>query len=165
MQGVARAINQCLLMGHSEKVQRHAVRTDSSQLLLNLADLNTLQKLYETVKNETAAVWAATNILKLLESLQGEQATQNTPPLNQKQLVEKYTKAKKRLLLFDYGSYFFPLLLVQKLNHLPSSIRRNVNSDRQSPISRRPLKVSPRFSLNTDCRSSQCGLYYFRSRW
>jgi trehalose 6-phosphate synthase/phosphatase len=52
---------------------------------------------------QTAAVWAHTNILKLLESLQGEQASQNTPPLEVGSLVSKYRKAGKRLLLFDYG--------------------------------------------------------------
>lgn len=48
-------------------------------------------------------MWAHTNVLKLLESLQGEQASQNTPPLEEDTLVEKYRKAGKRLLLFDYG--------------------------------------------------------------
>lgn len=57
------------------------------------------------VKQQTAAVWAATNLLKLLESLQGEQATQNTPALDEDLLIEKYRSATKRLLLFDYGSF------------------------------------------------------------
>lgn len=59
--------------------------------------------LHEIVRSQPASVWAATNILKLLESLQGEQATQNTPLLDQDALVKKYEAASKRLLLFDYG--------------------------------------------------------------
>ena len=70
---------------------------------LELTHISSLQVLHETVRSQTAAVWAATNILKLLESLQGEQATQNTPPLDREALIANYAKANKRLLLFDYG--------------------------------------------------------------
>jgi len=59
---------------------------------------------------QTAAVWAHTNILKLLESLQGEQATQNTPPLDSNAVVEKYKAASKRLLLFDYDGTLTPIV-------------------------------------------------------
>ncbi|SCV70144.1 BQ2448_1538 [Microbotryum intermedium] len=81
--GVARAIESCLTMSTAEKELRHAA-------------------LHATVSSQTAAVWAHTNILKLLESLQGEQASQNTPPLDVDHLVSRYQTAKKRLLLFDY---------------------------------------------------------------
>jgi trehalose 6-phosphate synthase/phosphatase len=103
-----------------------------------------LQKLYETVKNETAAVWAATNILKLLESLQGEQATQNTPPLDQARLVEKYTQAKKRLLLFDYGSFLHSECKLPRERRLT----RSVYSDGTlTPIVKVPSAAVPSASL------------------
>ncbi|KAK4701430.1 trehalose 6-phosphate synthase/phosphatase, partial [Phenoliferia sp. Uapishka_3] len=89
--GVARAIDTCLTMPMSERLLRHKV-------------------LHETVRTQTAAVWAATNILKLLESLQGEQATQNTPPLNKEDLIANYKKANKRLLLFDYDGTLTPIV-------------------------------------------------------
>ncbi|SCZ90655.1 BZ3500_MvSof-1268-A1-R1_Chr9g10911 [Microbotryum saponariae] len=82
--GVAHAIESCLTMSTAEKKLRHAA-------------------LHATVSSQTAAVWAHTNILKLLESLQGEQASQNTPPLDVDHLVLRFQSAKKRLLLFDYG--------------------------------------------------------------
>ncbi|KAM0748857.1 family 20 glycosyltransferase [Meredithblackwellia eburnea MCA 4105] len=89
--GVARAINTCLNMPLDERIQRH-------------------QFLHETVRTQTSAVWAHTNILKLLESLQGEQATQNTPPLDRATLLANYKKAKKRLLLFDYDGTLTPIV-------------------------------------------------------
>ncbi|KAI5477902.1 trehalose 6-P phosphatase, glycosyltransferase family 20 protein [Pseudohyphozyma bogoriensis] len=89
--GVARAIDQCLKMPMSERILRHGV-------------------LYQNTVSQTAAVWAATNILKLLESLQGEQATQNTPPLQVDSLLAKYRAANKRLLLFDYDGTLTPIV-------------------------------------------------------
>jgi len=59
---------------------------------------------------QTAAVWAHTNILKLLESLQGEQATQNTAPLDTEAVSSKYKAASKRLLLFDYDGTLTPIV-------------------------------------------------------
>ncbi|ORY55738.1 family 20 glycosyltransferase [Leucosporidium creatinivorum] len=89
--GVARAIDQCLNMGNSEKLLRHA-------------------RLHEVVTGQTAGVWAHTNILKLLESLQGEQASQNTPPLEEEELITRYKSAGKRLLLFDYDGTLTPIV-------------------------------------------------------
>lgn len=82
--GVARAIDMCLNMSDSEKLLRH-------------------KRLHDIVTSQTAGVWAHTNVLKLLESLQGEQASQNTPPLEETELIARYKAAGKRLLLFDYG--------------------------------------------------------------
>ncbi|GAA6034504.1 hypothetical protein JCM8097_005362 [Rhodosporidiobolus ruineniae] len=89
--GVARAINSCLTMPLEERTARHAA-------------------LHQAVTSQTAAVWAHTNILKLLESLHGEQATQNTPPLDESAVVDKYEKAGKRLLMFDYDGTLTPIV-------------------------------------------------------
>ena len=89
--GVARAIDSCLKMPLEEREARHNV-------------------LYRAVKSQTASVWAHTNILKLLESLQGEQATQNTPLLDEEAVVTKYTAAKRRLLMFDYDGTLTPIV-------------------------------------------------------
>ncbi|KAM0789442.1 hypothetical protein ACM66B_000265 [Microbotryomycetes sp. NB124-2] len=89
--GVARAIDTCLKMPMEEREQRHA-------------------RLHQVVTTQTAAVWAHTNILKLLESLQGEQASQDTPPLEIDNIVNRYTSAKRRLLLFDYDGTLTPIV-------------------------------------------------------
>ncbi|GAA5913724.1 uncharacterized protein JCM6883_000026 [Sporobolomyces salmoneus] len=89
--GVAKTINDCLTASMEERSERHAL-------------------LHQAVMTQTAAVWAHTNILKLLESLQGEQATQNTPPLDSNAVVEKYKAASKRLLLFDYDGTLTPIV-------------------------------------------------------
>lgn len=89
--GVARAIDSCLKMPLDEREARQNV-------------------LHRAVNSQTAAVWAHTNILKLLESLQGEQATQNTPPLDEEVVVEKYKGAERRLLMFDYDGTLTPIV-------------------------------------------------------
>ncbi|GAA5853028.1 hypothetical protein JCM8547_004777 [Rhodosporidiobolus lusitaniae] len=89
--GVARAINNCFKMSLEERSARHAV-------------------LHQAVTSQTAAVWAHTNILKLLESQQGEHASQNTPPLDENVVLEKYQKAGKRLLMFDYDGTLTPIV-------------------------------------------------------
>lgn len=89
--GVARAIDSCLKMPLEEREARHNV-------------------LYRAVKSQTASVWAHANILKLLESLQGEQATQNTPFLDEEAVVTKYAGAKRRLLMFDYDGTLTPIV-------------------------------------------------------
>ncbi|GAA5948627.1 hypothetical protein JCM3765_004948 [Sporobolomyces pararoseus] len=89
--GVAKTINDCLTASMEERSERHAL-------------------LHEAVMTQTAAVWAHTNILKLLESLQGEQATQNTAPLDLDAVVTKYKAASKRLLLFDYDGTLTPIV-------------------------------------------------------
>lgn len=89
--GVATAIKTALEMPMAERIQRHA-------------------QLHERVMSQTAAVWAAANIACLLESLQGEQATRDTPKLDVNVLQDKYKKAKKRLLLFDYDGTLTPIV-------------------------------------------------------
>ena len=89
--GVARALEQCLTMPMSERIWRH-------------------NALHTMVKTHTAAVWAHTNIFKLLESVQGEMASDNTPPLNHQEVAASYAKASKRLLLFDYDGTLTPIV-------------------------------------------------------
>ena len=82
--GCARAINQCLNMGEEEKERRQA-------------------SLYKRVTTQTAAVWAHTLVLRLLESLKQDPASGDTPRLDVEQIVSRYQKSSKRLLMFDYG--------------------------------------------------------------
>lgn len=89
--GVAKAIDSCLKMPLEEREAR--------QNVLNRA-----------VHGQTASVWAHMNVLKLLESLQGEQATQNTPELDEECVVTKYQNAKRRLLMFDYDGTLTPIV-------------------------------------------------------
>ncbi|GAA5902122.1 hypothetical protein JCM5296_006609 [Sporobolomyces johnsonii] len=89
--GVARAIDSCLKAPLEERTLRH-------------------NALHRAITAQTASVWAHTNILKLLESLQGEQASQNTPPLDTDALISKYKSASKRLLLFDYDGTLTPIV-------------------------------------------------------
>ncbi|GAA6052076.1 hypothetical protein JCM3770_006618 [Rhodotorula araucariae] len=89
--GVARAINTCLTMPLDERALRHDV-------------------LHRAVTSQTAAVWAHTNVLKLLESLQDEQATQNTPPLDEDAVAAKYQQSQRRLLMFDYDGTLTPIV-------------------------------------------------------
>ncbi|TNY18472.1 trehalose-6-phosphate phosphatase [Rhodotorula diobovata] len=89
--GVARAIDSCLNMPLDERTVRHGA-------------------LHRAVTSQTAAVWAHTNILKLLESLQDEQATQNTPELDEEVVAQKYQQSHRRLLMFDYDGTLTPIV-------------------------------------------------------
>jgi trehalose 6-phosphate synthase/phosphatase len=82
--GCARAINQCLTMEEEEKQRRHA-------------------SLYKRVTTQTAAVWAHTLVLRLLESLKQDPASGDTPSVDVGLLESRYQKSNKRLLMFDYG--------------------------------------------------------------
>lgn len=62
------------------------------------------QQLYKRVTTQTAAVWAHTLALRLLESLQQDPAHDNTPPLDSKVLSNAFAASKRRLLMFDYGT-------------------------------------------------------------
>lgn len=81
--GVADAINKGLTMSDEEKHMRHA-------------------ELYESVVGHTSHTWAATIVKKLLENVGGEHTAHQTPALDMSTLANRYTKAKKRLMLFDY---------------------------------------------------------------
>ena len=84
--GCARAINQCLTMEQDEKDRRHL-------------------QLYKRVTTQTAAVWAHTLVLRLLESLKHDPSTHDTPRLNVDDFASRFKASKKRLLMFDYGEF------------------------------------------------------------
>jgi trehalose 6-phosphate synthase/phosphatase len=84
---VARAINEGLNMGQQEKEERHAA-------------------LFSSIVGHTSHTWAATIVKQLLENVGGEHTAHQTPALDLSVLQEKYKKAKKRLMLFDYDVGF-----------------------------------------------------------
>lgn len=63
-----------------------------------------LQQLYKRVTMQTAAVWAHTLVLRLLESLKQDPSHDNTPRLDLEFATKRFTESKKRLLMFDYGA-------------------------------------------------------------
>jgi trehalose 6-phosphate synthase/phosphatase len=80
---VSRAINDGLKMSEQEKEERHA-------------------KLFDGIVGHTSHTWAATIVKQLLENVGGEHTAHQTPALDLNILSDKYSKAKKRLMLFDY---------------------------------------------------------------
>jgi trehalose 6-phosphate synthase/phosphatase len=87
----ARAIDHCLTMSEDEKATRHA-------------------ELHKRVTTHTAAVWSNDLVLKLLESLLNEHSSHHTPPLVVKDFIDRFTQARKRLLLFDYDGTLTPIV-------------------------------------------------------
>ncbi|GAA97381.1 glycosyltransferase family 20 protein [Mixia osmundae IAM 14324] len=88
---VARVIDQALHMSQHEREYRHAV-------------------VLKRVKAHTAAVWSSSLIMKLLECVHDDQATQFTPELDHDKLEEGFATAGKRLLLFDYDGTLTPIV-------------------------------------------------------
>ena len=82
-QGVAKAINRGLLLSDADKAARHAT-------------------LHKHVVSHTSHMWAASFVKLLLSHLGSEHTAHATPVLEHSLMIEKYTKAKQRLLLFDY---------------------------------------------------------------
>lgn len=91
--GVARAIDACLQMSPEEKARRHA-------------------QLYKRVTTQTAAVWAHTIVLRLIESLHRHPVSEESPRLDVKILLQKFKESKKRLLMFDYDGTLTPIVKV-----------------------------------------------------
>lgn len=81
--GVADAINTGLSMSQAEREERH-------NTLLN------------SIVGHTSHSWAATILKQLLENVGGEHTAHQTPALDLATIASSYTKAKKRLMLFDY---------------------------------------------------------------
>lgn len=81
--GVADAINKGLTMSAEEKEERHNTLLDS-------------------VLGHTSSSWAHTILRQLLENVGGEHTAHQTPGLDIAAMTSSYTKAKKRLMLFDY---------------------------------------------------------------
>ncbi|TIA93684.1 hypothetical protein E3P81_00786 [Wallemia ichthyophaga] len=89
--GTARAINKCLLMSTEDKAKRQT-------------------ELFRRVSSHTSQTWAFTLIKELLRNLGVGQTARVTPYLDHKLIVDKYKKAKKRLLLFDYDGTLTPIV-------------------------------------------------------
>lgn len=85
-------MDYCLTMSENEKSARHAV-------------------LYKRVTSHTSAVWAATLVHKLMQNAAKDQPT-HTPLLDKNLLLERFTKAKKRMLLFDYDGTLTPIVKI-----------------------------------------------------
>jgi trehalose 6-phosphate synthase/phosphatase len=91
--GVAEAINKGLTMSDAEKEERHNTLLDS-------------------VLGHTSHSWAHTILKQLLENVGGEHTAHQTPALDVGPMTAAYTKAKKRLMLFDYDVGLFSGVIV-----------------------------------------------------
>ncbi|PPQ80867.1 hypothetical protein CVT25_001876 [Psilocybe cyanescens] len=90
---VATAINQGLVMDPAEKATRHA-------------------KLYKVVTVHTSHTWAAVLCKMLLGQLGLQGMARQTPYIPKDLLEGLYSKAKKRLFLFDYDGTLAPIVKV-----------------------------------------------------
>lgn len=92
--GVAKALNEALLMTAEEKATRQT-------------------QLFDYVKEHSAAYWANSFVKQLVESTKNfSLQSQSTPALNPDQLIESYKNAKKRLMFFDYDGTLAPIVSV-----------------------------------------------------
>lgn len=92
--GVAKALNEALLMGPEDKLTRHT-------------------QLFNYVKEHSAAYWAKSFVKQLVESTRNfSLQSQSTPALNPDQLIGSYKHAKKRLMFFDYDGTLAPIVSV-----------------------------------------------------
>lgn len=98
--GVAKAIDYALRLTDEEKRARH-------------------DQLYHQVVMHTSHTWAAGLVKQLLTRLDNEHSAHLTPPLDRKEMVNKYRNAKKRLLLLDYDGTLTPIVKVPEMA-LPS---------------------------------------------
>lgn len=98
--GVAKAIDYALRLSDEEKRARH-------------------DQLYHQVVMHTSHTWAAGLVKQLLARLHSEHSAHFTPPLDRKEMVEKYRSANKRLLLLDYDGTLTPIVKVPDMA-LPS---------------------------------------------
>lgn len=76
-------MNAGLLMSSTSKAARHAV-------------------LHRVVTTHTSHTWAALLVKMLLSQINGQTSARATPYLPKELINDKYEKAGKRLLLFDY---------------------------------------------------------------
>ncbi|EMD35685.1 glycosyltransferase family 20 protein [Gelatoporia subvermispora B] len=93
---VAAAMHRGLTMSDEEKASRH-------------------RNLYKVVTTHTSATWAAMLAKMLLAQLGRLNMARQTPPLPRETLTEHYTKAKKRLFLFDYDGTLAPIVKVPSM--------------------------------------------------
>ncbi|KAI8097569.1 glycosyltransferase family 20-domain-containing protein [Halteromyces radiatus] len=88
--GVAKAINDALIMSDDEKASRHA-------------------QLLDHVKKYTASYWAHSFIKSLFHTYTLSEQSSNTPLLKIDHLVQNYSTSQKRLLCFDYDGTLTPI--------------------------------------------------------
>ncbi|KAI9011250.1 glycosyltransferase family 20-domain-containing protein [Gaertneriomyces semiglobifer] len=88
--GVANAINEALSMSKEERSTKH-------------------QQLFDHVTSNTAAFWAESFVRELKKTDGVAPATNPTPALDVGLCVQKYRKAQKRLLMFDYDGTLTPI--------------------------------------------------------
>ncbi|KAJ3072177.1 threalose-6-phosphate phosphatase, partial [Quaeritorhiza haematococci] len=88
--GVANAINEALTMSREEKMIKH-------------------QQLYDHVISHSAEFWSKSFIKELITSSSTPEEQSPTPPLDFKDVVERYRKSKRRLLMFDYDGTLTPI--------------------------------------------------------
>ncbi|KAF4618814.1 hypothetical protein D9613_009732 [Agrocybe pediades] len=93
---VAAAINQGLVMSPAEKARRH-------------------EKLYKVVTTHTSHTWAAVLVKMLLGQLDLQGQARQTPYIPKELLEGLYSKAKKRLFLFDYDGTLAPIVKVPSM--------------------------------------------------
>ncbi|KAI7908009.1 glycosyltransferase family 20-domain-containing protein [Cokeromyces recurvatus] len=92
--GVAKAINEALLMTPEDKTARHT-------------------QLINYVLEHSAAFWAKSFVRQLVESTKNfSLQSQATYPLNLDQCIQSYKKSNKRLMFFDYDGTLTPIVSV-----------------------------------------------------
>ncbi|KAL0080774.1 glycosyltransferase family 20-domain-containing protein [Phycomyces blakesleeanus] len=88
--GLAKTINDALLMSEEEKLYRH-------------------KQLLKHVKSHTASFWARSFVKMLMESVELSEKSSHTPLLRTEWLTQCYRSSTKRLLCFDYEGTLTPL--------------------------------------------------------
>lgn len=89
--GVADAINEALTMSPEKKKEIH-------------------QDLYKHVTTHTVQSWTTGYIKRLLTVLSSRKSAVVTPVLDRQKMLEQYTRAKKRLFMFDYDGTLTPIV-------------------------------------------------------
>ncbi|CAG8567180.1 5836_t:CDS:10 [Diversispora eburnea] len=89
--GVAKAINDALLLPIEEKRAKH-------------------MQLLKHVTKHTAQFWAQSFVKDLLATIDHQVMTSITPQLDKDLLLKKYKSSSKRLLLFDYDGTLTPIV-------------------------------------------------------
>jgi len=89
--GVAEAINKCLTMSDAEKESLSG-------------------KLYKHVTTNNIQDWTRNFLKRLIMNLSSYDQSEATPPLDRNVLLEQYSKAKRRLFMFDYDGTLTPIV-------------------------------------------------------
>jgi len=88
---VAAAMHRGLLMSQAEKETRHA-------------------KLYSVITTHTSHTWAMTLVKFLLGVVDAQGVARQTPVLPTQHMLERYSRATKRLFLLDYDGTLSPIV-------------------------------------------------------